>query len=343
MASCINGRASPGESHRLYRYHVQPICGHQQERLPPKSSLPSATDFISGSSNKLAMTSTMPAKPSPLDFMDQLSSNVFYLPPTSPAIDPSAPRLIVFLSWMGAKDGHIVKYVNCFRELYPSSPLILGRFPLHYSFNNHKVRREMKQVLNVITSTFPPEKYDVGDSDSDSEGECGDEKSRLLFHVMSNGGAISFRHLVEVATKRGLALPLHSMILDSSPGKFHWNDTHEAFAAVMPRWMSPAVHPIMAAAMVMNTVMVLEPVPQTKMFEALNSEGAIKTQKRRTYLLSGADRIIAAEDVIEHGETARGKGLAVRFENFGDSKHVQHMKNDPERYWAVVKETWEGI
>jgi uncharacterized protein DUF829 len=282
-------------------------------------------------------------KASPLDFMDQLSQDTFFYQPATTTHDSSSPRLIVLFTWMGAQDAHIVKYTTPFLDIYPTSSLLLARFPVHYSFNNHKCRREMKHVLSIIQSIFGTDKFLSAASDSDSEADAGPEKSGLLFHIMSNGGAISFRHLVDVATDQGETLPLHAMVLDSTPGKFHWSDTHEAFSEVMPRWMSPAVHPVMAMAMLMNTITVQEAVPQPKMFKTLNAEKAIKTEVRRTYLLSGADRIIAIEDVMEHGETAKAKGLVVRFEDFGDSKHVQHMRSDPERYWAVVRETWEGI
>jgi hypothetical protein len=290
------------------------------------------------------------AKSNPLDFMHQVSRDTFLHQPSTTTHDASAPKLIVLFTWMGAQDSHIIKYVNNFLALYPSSPLLLARFPLHYSFSNHKCRREMKHVLSIIQTVFGPTKNDAAslchsasESETDLEMHTDKPRSGLLFHVMSNGGAISFRHLVDVATRLGITLPPHAMVLDSTPGKFHWSDTHEAFAALLPKWFSPAVHPLMALAMLMNVILVQEAVPQTEMFKALNDEGAIKTQVRRTYLLSGADRIIAAEDVREHSETAQEKGLAVQIEDFGHSKHVQHMKSDPERYWAVVKETFEAV
>jgi hypothetical protein len=132
------------------------------------------------------------------------------------------------------------------------------------------------------------------------------------------------------------------MVLDSTPGKFHWNRVHETYAAMAPRWMSLVLHVGIALVVVLNALSLSQMFPLPKMMAALNSESITKQQKRRTYIFSGTDKMIAAEDVKAHGEEAREKGFEVRFEDFGESAHVQHMRSDPERYWGVVRETWQG-
>ena len=61
----------------------------------------------------------------------------------------------------------------------------------------------------------------------------------------------------------------------------------------------------------------------------------------RSYIYSDADGLCPAADIALHAMEAERLGLRVRNEVWVGSGHVAHMKLDPERYWNVVKETWE--
>jgi hypothetical protein len=60
----------------------------------------------------------------------------------------------------------------------------------------------------------------------------------------------------------------------------------------------------------------------------------------RLYLYSDADQYSRVEDVKEHIEAAKKKGLNVREEYFRGSQHVQHSKAEPDRYWKAVRSIW---
>ncbi|PTB74148.1 hypothetical protein M440DRAFT_1338223 [Trichoderma longibrachiatum ATCC 18648] len=96
----------------------------------------------------MAATKTPAAKrePPPLSYMEHLSPSVSYYNPaslndTNPNSDKNNkqditapgtkghPELILVLSWMGARDVHIAKYIAQHRALFPSSPILLVRSP----------------------------------------------------------------------------------------------------------------------------------------------------------------------------------------------------------------------
>lgn len=60
----------------------------------------------------------------------------------------------------------------------------------------------------------------------------------------------------------------------------------------------------------------------------------------RLYLFSRKDKLIPWQDVTQHAETAKGRGMDARCELFEESEHVAHVRVEPERYWASVQDIW---
>ncbi|KAK9494589.1 hypothetical protein V1508DRAFT_412089 [Lipomyces doorenjongii] len=50
---------------------------------------------------------------------------------------------------------------------------------------------------------------------------------------------------------------------------------------------------------------------------------------------------ILDHDIEDHADEADAKGLKVKKLKFTWTKHVEHMRTDPERYWGAVKGTWD--
>lgn len=71
--------------------------------------------------------------------------------------------------------------------------------------------------------------------------------------------------------------------------------------------------------------------------------GRARTEVRRSYIYGPDDEVISEKHVENHADDARKKGMSIRTETFVGSKHVQHVRADQERYWKVVRETWEGV
>ncbi|KAM5348583.1 hypothetical protein ACJ41O_008407 [Fusarium nematophilum] len=278
-----------------------------------------------------------PGDASPLSLMDNLSPAVAYLspdkvaasaPPGGGAAALREPRLIVMLAWMDARDAHIAKYIAQHRVLFPTSPILLLRSTLQMYVRPSLRRRLFEPALPVLRAT-------AGDGASD------DEPSFLL-HVFSNGGVSSAVTLWNLWEGDGRSVvPRHAVIMDSCPGFFHWKRNHHVLARPLPPWASPLVWVLLAVAWAVY-IPWGRIEPQEANASALNTAGRIARETKRAYLYGDADRSVGWEDVEMHGRQARDRGGVVRLERFEGGEHVSHVRVDGERYWRVVKETWEG-
>lgn len=77
-------------------------------------------------------------------------------------------------------------------------------------------------------------------------------------------------------------------------------------------------------------------------FKAHNFSDGNKREVRRVYFYSEGDTMIDWRDVKMHAEVARVRGFEVALEKFEDSEHVAHARRDGERYWGIVRRTFEG-
>lgn len=60
-------------------------------------------------------------------------------------------------------------------------------------------------------------------------------------------------------------------------------------------------------------------------------------------MYSDADKLVPGRAVSEHAEEARKKGFMVNVEKFDGTPHVNHVRQNPERYWSAVKMAWERM
>jgi hypothetical protein len=61
----------------------------------------------------------------------------------------------------------------------------------------------------------------------------------------------------------------------------------------------------------------------------------------RLYVFSKEDEMVQWDRVKAHVEEAKAHGINVRSEFFEKSRHVAHLKDDPERYWGAVQRVWD--
>jgi hypothetical protein len=61
----------------------------------------------------------------------------------------------------------------------------------------------------------------------------------------------------------------------------------------------------------------------------------------RLYVFSKADEMVQWDRVKAHVEEAKARHIDVRSELFEKSRHVAHLKDDPERYWDAVRIVWD--
>ena len=85
------------------------------------------------------------------------------------------------------------------------------------------------------------------------------------------------------------------------------------------------------------------PKPLMQEIAALNDPALLPWTSKETprmYFYSTGDKIVPSTAVEEHAAQARIAGFSVDLVNFGDSAHVSHAKDHPEKYWESVRTFW---
>lgn len=296
----------------------------------------------------------LPNKEPPLAFMEHLSSSVSYycpkdaIPLTTQSENDNAttidqqhrhPELILVLSWMGARDVHIAKYVAQHRALFPSSRILLIRSPASHVFWPSLARKHIPPAVRILRQFAEPETKATNSSSS--------SRPRVLLHILSNGGVSTAARIRELLRKElgsdsagnKLVIPRYALCLDSCPGNFVWKSTHKALLQSLPRWTSPLVHFVIAVAWLIYKLRLTRPA-QNLNAEALRRGSLLPRETQRTYLYGTADAIIDWRQVEDHAKRAEESGFKVRKERFEGGEHVSLVRKESQRYWQAVKETW---
>ena len=72
----------------------------------------------------------------------------------------------------------------------------------------------------------------------------------------------------------------------------------------------------------------------------LGDENIIGKETKRVMLYSDNDQLVQKESVEWHVSELKMKGIPVSSINFGETKHVGHMRANPELYWGEVLRVW---
>lgn len=284
------------------------------------------------------------------------SKNAYHLLPVTTERNPAttnvasrigAPQLILLCTWTDAAPKNIQKYIAGYQLLYPSSPILLIRTSSADFFTPEKILMQKAGVPSCIISQA------LKDTENPTQPTGG-----LLAHALSNGGS---SHLAILARRYHedtcLPLPVDAIILDSTPTKPTFTSLMASLSMPLPRLV--LVRQTMKAAIAMAVFLVyLVPrwlgmiILADRTYHDLCSSDNESDDARemawlkkgaiRTYIYSDTDVLCRAKDIESHFRTAQSQGLRVRSEPWQGSGHVAHMKMDPERYWRVVRETWNN-
>ncbi|KAF5533079.1 n-glycosyltransferase [Fusarium phyllophilum] len=274
------------------------------------------------------------SKTSPLAFMNALSPAVAYFRPdisTSATVKSTTsgdPPLIIILSWSEARDIHIAKYISQYRELYPTSAILLFRASTKLYIQPALRRRLFEPALPILQWVDTKE----------------DDAPNFLIHIFSNGGVSSAATLWEIweTSLNGKPIPRYAVVMDSCPGYFHWKRDHHVLSTGIPPFLSPVVWVFLVFAWVYYKLCLLGVEPHTAYASTLNTPGRISRETMRAYLYGDADLSVGWEDVESHAQQAKDNGAVVRTEKFAGGAHVAHVRVDADRYWKAVQETWQG-
>ncbi|KAJ1704900.1 hypothetical protein F9C07_2160892 [Aspergillus flavus] len=268
----------------------------------------------------------------------------------------SSPDVIIICAWGFAHAKHIAKYISGHQSLFPTAKILL----IQNCVANIMWKSDYSQM-----QWFQPAATVLR--------ECIDTKPdlKVLLHLFSNTGSHSAVQLAEACALNDppFALPVTSIILDSCPSMPIFEPMANALALGVPS--RNIVITIIARAVVYalvgftlaieNTGLVTHAA--TKLYTQLNStdnvfltRGASTEDQTpispipRTYIYGPDDDMIPVDQVIQHANvaienmSARGFDDAseyVTMEKFVGSPHVNHVKFEKERYWKIVKETWQ--
>ncbi|KAI5928105.1 hypothetical protein F4810DRAFT_178461 [Camillea tinctor] len=270
----------------------------------------------------------------------RLSSQVAIFKPQEADIQPQAtqaPNLVLFASWMDARDVHIMKYITQYSVIYPSSPILLVKFAMKGMFAsvaNKAVQPAVWYLRSLIDSgvlsASPP-------------------RPEILVHIFSNGGCTTMQTIYEdFQQKTGQAFPLHAAVYDSCPGLYVFRTTYHAFMVGFPAGVLRMIAaPIIAIMIICLSAWHSRPLRfltgddlLSRNSKAHNDPNLVK-QTNRSYIYGKADAMVDWRHVEAHSRAAMQKGFVVRAELFDQSPHVSHMRYDGGRYWKIVTDTWE--
>lgn len=167
--------------------------------------------------------------------------------------------------------------------------------------------------------------------------ETGNSRPQILVHAFSNGGSAMLRHL---RAAYGGAFPPHVTIFDSAPGQFTARSGIAAVSAGLPPLIRAVLRPFLWFVAFCYTLWFLR--RDDSLQRHAKAHNSVKGELRRTYIYSESDKLIDWRHVEEHAATSEKNGYETRREKFSGTPHVSHMRGDEERYWRVVKETWNG-
>ncbi|KAK7735262.1 hypothetical protein SLS53_007652 [Cytospora paraplurivora] len=266
----------------------------------------------------------------------------------STSASTKSPKLIIVASWMDAREPHIAKYTTRLQALYPDSPIVLIRsFTQQVTIKARSHPRQIEPAVSIIRSVVA--EAEGGGRRRGGGGEVPD----ILLHVFSNGGSTTLKHLYGLyadSARPGEAagLPTHVTIFDSAPGRWHWGRTVAAFTASLAgtSWalrlvMRPLLH-LMCAVYWILYVPWGRSGAMEQSWLVHNDRAKNLFECRRTYIYSEEDDLIAYRDIEDHAAAADEAGYVSRLEKFSGSQHVAHVRVDEQRYWNVVRDTWEA-
>ncbi|CAH0045188.1 unnamed protein product [Clonostachys solani] len=260
--------------------------------------------------------------------------------------DQNGPRLVILATWAFAQDNHIVKYIDKYRELFPNASIMVVKSFLRHFFWIPGARKELEPAGLAIRSLLS----------ADDQTGTSTTGPPMLVHLFSNTGLSTIYNLCDTysgtteseKTNPRDRLPLHATVFDSSPGIYEYWSVANAVMFGVPhgKWLAR----IMAApfAHLLSTtlwvgVYVFGGTDWAGIWGQAANNATRSVETCRSYVFSAADPLVRKKDVQNHAKDALVKGFHVLYqEDFGNSKHVSHARSNPDRYWRVVKETWEG-
>lgn len=271
-----------------------------------------------------------------LEFTKLNSILSLYNPPESASPPNSAhPTTIIFFAWMGIspRSKYLNSFFNHYHDLYPSARIIsILSNNSFFSWTPEATRLDLHRPIVSAIETDPSPKG----------------KSRILVHVMSNGGALGFVDTCKLyKEKTGKKLAVKGIVFDSAPGQYDFSTAYYGIAQNFPKGM--LWYPVAGISWIGLTLLGRTRFGPCEKIEGsrkgLNDFALMDKSAKRVYIYSHVDGVVNWESVEMHAHDAEALGLEASnlvLEKWEASGHIQHMLKDPVRYWGVVKQLWDS-
>ncbi|PSR99264.1 hypothetical protein BD289DRAFT_479639 [Coniella lustricola] len=290
------------------------------------------------------------ANEGPLSAFERLSQIVYlYRPPPQQhqeswsLVSSPSPKLILLAGWMDAREPHLAKYTAKLQALFPASPVVLIRsFAHHFHGSIRHLHRDLEPAVALLHSVA---------TSHEGSGPTRPDTAELLILAFSNGGSKVITELYGLASgSQPSQLPAHVTIFDSAPSRFQWLRGVTAFSMGAARSSLPVrllallVSHCLAAMYWLDTVALRRPGALEQAWAAHNDKAVNTSEVQRVYIYSKEDELVDFQDVRDHAAEAEVSGFAgrVRLEEFTGTAHVAHARGDEQRYWRIVRESWEA-
>uniref|UniRef100_A0A0E0CF30 Transmembrane protein 53 n=1 Tax=Oryza meridionalis TaxID=40149 RepID=A0A0E0CF30_9ORYZ len=260
---------------------------------------------------------------------------------------PGAPTLVVLLGWLGARQKHLRRYADLYRDRGVGSVRYV--VPVRELLGLDLGRRVERRVADLA---------------AEIAAWCdADDRRTLLFHTFSNTGWLAYGAILEnLQSRADIIERIRGCIVDSAPVLEIRPEVWAAgFSAAMlkksssmtgPSVESPdgytsngtlnnlssdVTRPTWGENILLSTLQ--------KFFEIvlhLPDVHSVLSEKQPScpqfYLYSSADRVIPAECVERFIDMQKSLGQSVFAHNFVSSPHVDHYRSFPHVYAAKIDE-----
>jgi Eukaryotic protein of unknown function (DUF829) len=258
--------------------------------------------------------------------LSKLSPTVYFLPSTSKTPSADAPSAILLFAWMGAPVRHMSKFIDYYHNsLFPDSPIVLTLSTSEGFFAKPNLRAAL---VEPAYTTFKSLQIDPSD---------------VLVHIFSNGGLNAFHTFVSLTPTKSFSPRM--LVMDSAPGKATLAGGVKAFTIDIKSRVKRFLMAIFIGLMLCLV----------KLKDNLSGKGslmdrqrawfldgrAIDKTTRRLFLYSDGDDLVRSELVEEVIQECEEKGYPVWSRNFGETRHVGHMRAKPEEYWNQIVQVWK--
>ncbi|KAG9016583.1 hypothetical protein FRB90_002917 [Tulasnella sp. 427] len=250
-------------------------------------------------------------------------------PAAGVAASKDEPELILIFGWMGAQLQHIHKYTETYHKLYPGATQIIVRnYPDWWWTREELSIQSLLPVAKIVNEEYNPQ--------------------RTLVHAFSNGGVLALVNVTDglhrLSGKPSLPLPARSVIFDSCPGDSNFLGGAKAFTGHIKNSIIRTAASALAVSSMTLFWLFLTATgvedPFVTMRKRLLDPTFLPETASRTYIYSKTDELVPAQVVEQHAQESKKLGMDVVLEAYENTPHVNHLKQNPDRYWAIVKNAW---